>query len=77
MKFYLKEVKLDQGGYAGKGASYFGHGLPLYFYQSVETSKESPFWPIAENYLRANSRQEAKNKLIAKFGKNEKVTFFR
>ena len=47
VKFTLKKVRLDSGGYVmGRGAyggKYFGVGLPLYFYQDYETGDISGF----------------------------------
>lgn len=53
MKFYLRRVYLDRGGYAHKGKEYFGLGDPLYYYESVEH-------PIKSGYVRAHNRNEAK-----------------
>lgn len=52
MKFTLRRLRLNQGGYTDKG-QYYGVGMPLYEYQDVETGD------IADE-IRAFGREDAK-----------------
>ncbi len=54
VKFTLKKVALDSGGYTrGRhGGKYFGVGMPLYYYEDYETGDIS-------GYLRATGKQDA------------------
>lgn len=53
--FYLRRVPLDSGGY-DRGGAYWGHGAPLYGYESRSD-------PDAQGYLRAKSREDAKRQV--------------
>lgn len=52
MKFYLNKVRINQGGYDCNGR-YFGIGLPLYLFESVDY--------VISDYIRSPSREHAKN----------------
>ena len=53
MKFYLKRIRLNVGGYEyGKYGNYFGTGKPVYRYESEDGEML--------NYVRASSRESAK-----------------
>lgn len=52
IKFYLKKVPLNQGGYDRRGR-YYGTGAPLWRYSDVETGD-------IEGEFRASSKAEAK-----------------
>lgn len=67
MKLYLKQVRLNQGGYDSQGR-YFGNGKPLYHYHSED-------YTISE-HVRANNREEAKE-IARKQEKHRTVSFFR
>ena len=57
MKFYLRRIYLNSGGYApGKYGRYFGVGKPLYQYES-DNSEDHNF---QANFVRAESRESAK-----------------
>lgn len=53
MKFYLRHIRLNKNGCApGKHGKYWGSGLPIYEYESVDGSMHYT--------LRAHNRSEAK-----------------
>lgn len=55
MKYYLKKVRLNQGGYDDCG-NYWGWDQPLWYYESFES-------PIASDHIRACDRENAKEKI--------------
>lgn len=56
MKFYLRRIRLNSGGYTyGKFGKYYGTGLPLYQYDSIDS------WHGGE--IRADSRQDARQQI--------------
>lgn len=66
MKFYLRRVPLNQGGYEyGKHGQYWGVGMPLYHYES--TCLDYRNGTGTEGELRAWSREEAKAKIEVLF----------
>lgn len=52
LKFTLRRIRLDRGGYDSYGA-YYGHGLPLYEFEAVND-------PSISGTLRAKDRDAAK-----------------
>jgi len=52
MKFYLKRIRLNQGGYTDRGR-YYGSGMPLFEYEDAETGDIS-------DVIRAYDREDAK-----------------
>jgi len=50
IKFYLRQVRIDEGGYDTNG-TYFGHGGTLYWYADAEGKVDA--------MLRASNRVEA------------------
>jgi hypothetical protein len=61
-RFYLRRVRLNSGGYDSGGA-YWGVDAPLYEYESEDYGEE-----LVSGFLRASCRDDAKDKLLAKFG---------
>ena len=65
LKFYLRRVPLNSGGYDSGGA-YWGHGSPLYYACSVdEVRPHNPYGPPGELrqvelFARAYDRDDAK-----------------
>lgn len=66
MKFYLRRVHLDKGGYANKGKDYFGIGEDLYVYYTDSNNSRL-------KYVRAPNRQLAKLYVISE---HPKAKFF-
>lgn len=58
MKFYLRRVYLNQGGYDRTG-QYWGTGAPLYMYKSEDAT--------VHDHIRASDRSGAINKITAKY----------
>jgi len=56
MKFYLYKIRINRQGYDSSGRQ-FGVGAPLYYFEPVEGS--SCYGD--SGYLRAHSREQAKN----------------
>lgn len=56
-RFNLFMVRLDRGGY-DPGGAYWGVAEPLYYFEASDGT--------ASGYLRANSRTEAKQKVLAR-----------
>ena len=54
-RFHLVRERLDSGGYDSGGA-YWGHGSPLYRYESADSQNEG--------YLRAADRGEARREVL-------------
>ena len=57
-KFYLYKIRLNSQGYTSTGR-YFGVGIPLYYYESVDNTSIS-------EYIRAYDRQHAKQQILSK-----------
>lgn len=57
-RFYLRRIRLDNGGYDSGGA-YWGVGAPLYGYESQDGE--------VYGYLRAEDREAAKWKVERKY----------
>jgi len=78
-KFVLRSVSLNSGGYDSNG-TYFGGGQPLYWYASVNHGDglDEDGEPIevqtVDAMLRANSRKEAKEKILESY---HNARFFR
>lgn len=72
MKFTLRRVHLNGGGYTDRG-QYFGTGAPLYWYQN-DTGDED-----VSDYIRAYDRDDAKTIIRAKVRLRHQVeaTFYR
>lgn len=67
VKFHLRRVRLDSGGYDNGGA-YWGHGAPLYYaWGDGEEERQ-------EMFFRAHSREDAKQQLRGAF---PNCTFYR
>jgi len=66
MKFTLRRVRINQGGY-DKHGHYWGVGQPLYEYESDEGD-------LYQDYIRADNREHAKDKIRAKY---PGATFYR
>ena len=60
VKFYLQRVRLNQGGYDSGGA-YWGIGQPLYHAWGEGFNEDYDL------FLRADSRENAKERLRAKY----------
>lgn len=61
LKLFLKRIPLNAGGYEyGKWGKYFGVGQPLYYYESDSDEDIS-------GHIRANDRDHAKAKLVARY----------
>jgi hypothetical protein len=58
MKFYLVKVRLNSGGYTPSGY-YFGGGVPLYYYEAVDTGDNA--------YIRASDRDDAKRRVQSRY----------
>ena len=58
LKFYLKKIRLDDGGYDSNG-TYFGVGQDLYWYADEDENVDA--------MLRANDRNDAKRQVIDKY----------
>lgn len=72
MKLSLRKVRLDCGGYAPEfNHRYFGIGQSLYYYQDAVNNDTDG----DDCFLRASNREDAKNKIRAKY-KNTQVSFF-
>lgn len=61
-KITLHKERMDKGGYINKGRTYFGIGKPLYRWEVDFSDGE---WDAG--YIRASSREEAKQELLKKF----------
>lgn len=60
-RIYLRKVRLNQGGYDSNG-TYFGEGPPaLYWYSNDDGDIDA--------MLRAGTREDARNQVLAKFPK--------
>lgn len=66
-RVHLARVRINQGGYDSGGA-YWGIGQPLFVAWDDEGGEE---------YLRADSRDAAKAKILAKHPDPEAVSFYR
>lgn len=64
-RFYLQRVHLDSGGY-DSGGSYWGHGAPLWRYESADG--------MESGYLRSKDREAAKADVLES---NPAARFFR
>lgn len=64
-RFHLVRERLDSGGY-DSGGTYWGHGAPLYRYESADS--------LNEGYLRATDRGEARREVLAIY---PSATFYR
>lgn len=58
IKFYLRQVRIDEGGYDTNG-TYFGHGGTLYWYADAEGRVDAT--------LRASDRAEAIETIRTKY----------
>jgi hypothetical protein len=67
IKFRLQRVYLDSGGYDSGGA-YWGFGRPLYQYTG-HSAEGTDAEELAEGYLRADSREDAKAQVRALYPK--------
>lgn len=66
MKFYLKKVKLNNGGYDSTGR-YWGVGQPLYWYEGTMQDSNIGTAEYTEDHIRADNRKHAKAKIVAKY----------
>lgn len=62
IKFHLRRVYLDSGGYDNGGA-YWGFGEPLYQYSGYDDIAAPAEDELAEGYLRATTREDAKRQV--------------
>jgi hypothetical protein len=56
LRFYLRRVRINQGGYDDSGY-YWGRGGPLFYYESDGTAGEDE---LVTGYIRADDRADAK-----------------
>ena len=61
MKFSLRRVRLNSGGYDSYGR-YWGTGQPLFYYEDVSVNHD-----YVNDFIRADSREHAKEKPLAKY----------
>lgn len=60
MKFYLRRIRLNSGSYTyGKFGKYYGTGLPLYQYDSIDSETSKHYGGM----IRADSRQDARQQI--------------
>jgi hypothetical protein len=74
IRFHLSRVRLNDGGY-DRGGAYWGIGAPLYQASSDNAKRDDGTIDYGvEFYLRAYDRDEAKDKVRAKY---PNATFYR
>lgn len=71
MKFTLRRIRLNQGGYERNG-QYYGHGAPLFRAIPDEENDEHETYEIEE--FRTETREHAKDLIRAKY---PNATFYR